>query len=146
METPEEMPERFALAWAARDAERLGALFAEDADFVNVTGIRWRSREAIVRAHDYGFRVLFARSKLRVGRVTVRDLGEVAVVHARLLLDGQVDPAGMEAGPRRTVMSFVMAWREGGWICVSAQNTDIVPGAESHVNTGGTLLPADYRP
>ena len=35
--------------------------------------------------------------------------------------------------------------RDGGWLCVAAQNTDIVPDAESHVAGDGGLSPADYR-
>ncbi len=145
MRDPRDMPSLFASAWAARDAEALGALFAEDADFVNVTGLWWRDRAAIVRAHDYGFRTIFAGSTLRVGGVACRDLGDAAVVHARLHLEGQTAPDGSAAGTRRTVLSLVMARRDAAWICVSAQNTDVVPGAESLVNQGGVLRPADYR-
>ncbi|WP_235971238.1 YybH family protein [Palleronia pontilimi] len=140
------MPALFVQAWMARDADALAALFAPDADFVNVVGLWWHDRDAIRRAHAYGLRGMFSASTLRVGRVKRRDLGGVCVLHARMHLDGQTAPDGSEAGPRQTVMSFVMARQgDGTWLCVSAHNTDIVPGAESHVNDGADLKPADYR-
>ncbi|RVT85337.1 SgcJ/EcaC family oxidoreductase [Rhodobacteraceae bacterium CCMM004] len=142
---PAEMPQEFARAWAARDAAALAALFAEDADFVNVVGLWWRDRGAIERAHRYGLTTFFRDSVLRVGRVAVRDLGAVAVVHARMHLSGQIGPDGRAAGPRSTILSFVLHRSGPGWTCVSAQNTDVVPGAETHVAEGGTLRPRDYR-
>ncbi len=42
--TPEEFPRAFAAAWMARDAVALAALFAADADFVNVAGLWWEDR------------------------------------------------------------------------------------------------------
>ncbi|WP_085836163.1 YybH family protein [Aquimixticola soesokkakensis] len=139
------MPRAFARAWGARDASAIAALFAEDADFVNVVGLWWRNRSAIARAHAYGLTRIFAQSDLRVGSVTCRDLGTVAVVHARLHLSGQTTPQGAKAEARQTVMSFVMQRQEAGWLCVSAQNTDVVAGVETHVATGGRLTPTDYR-
>lgn len=145
MKDPGEIPARFAQAWMARDADTLADLFAPDADFVNVVGLWWHDRDAIRKAHDYGLRGMFASSTLRVGRTERRDLGDVCVIHARLHLAGQVAPDGAEAAPRVTVISFVMAREGSTWTCVSAQNTDVVPGAESFVSDGGHLSPADYR-
>lgn len=139
------MPHAFAAAWAARDAGALAALFAEDADFVNVVGLWWRDRTAIERAHAYGLRRIFADSVLSVGVVTCRDLGNVAVVHARFTLEGQTGPQDDTAGTRRTVMSFVMQRGAEGWLCVAAQNTDVVPGAETHLAGPQGLAPVDYR-
>ncbi|QQA41832.1 SgcJ/EcaC family oxidoreductase [Pelagovum pacificum] len=138
--SPGDLPVAFATAWAARDASALAALFAEDADFVNVVGIWWEDRAAIEKAHAYGLRTIFADSRLQVGRVKVRMLGkDHAVVQARLILTGQTAPDGGPAGTRRTILAFVAKRTADGWQAVAAQNTDIVPGAETH------LAPADYR-
>ncbi|WGH79836.1 SgcJ/EcaC family oxidoreductase [Jannaschia ovalis] len=142
---PSDFVPAFIAAWMARDGDALGALFAEDADFVNVTGIWWRDRAAIAKAHGYALRSFFANTRLSAGTVTIRDLGDVAVIHARMALQGQTAPDGTEAGARRTIFSFVLHRRDDGWTCVSAQNTDVVPGAETHLAHGGTLTPTDYR-
>lgn len=143
---PGDVASFFARAWMARDADALAALFAEDADFVNVAGIWWEDRAAIARAHAYGLTTFFRDSRLTVGRTKVRALGpDAAVVHARMILTGQIGADGGTAGPRHTILSFVMVRSGGSWLCVSAQNTDIVPGAETFERTGEGLAPRDYR-
>ncbi len=142
---PEDFPAAFAAAWMARNGEAIAALFAEDADFVNVVGIWWRDRAAIARAHQYALSSFFAHTTLRPGRVRVRRLGaDAAVVHCRLRLVGQRAPDGTAAGPRQTILVAVLARTPRGWQAVAAQNTDIVPGAETQLNAEG-LRPADYR-
>ncbi len=67
------------------------------------------------------------------------------VVHARMRLEGQT-PNGGTAGIRQNLFIFVVQQREDHWLCVSAQNTDIVIGAETHIrDESGKLKPADYR-
>ena len=145
---PEEIAPIWVAAWNRRDAARLADLFDEDAEFVNVVGLWWHSRAAIYRAHEYGLRVIFNESTLRLVHSRVRWLSEeVAVVHAKMALRGQTAVAGVGApGERRTIFSFVVHRTAGGWRCASAQNTDVVPGSETHVlDESGQLRAVDYR-
>ena len=112
---------------------------------MNVVGIWWEDRAAIRKAHHYGLTTFFRASRLTVGRVKLRDLGTSAVVHARMILSGQIAPDGTEAGARHTILSFVMARQADGWLCVAAQNTDILPGQETFERRGDDLIPRDYR-
>ncbi|WP_312856784.1 SgcJ/EcaC family oxidoreductase [Arthrobacter mobilis] len=146
VEEPEDIARGFAQAWNQGDADGIAALFADDADFVNVVGLWWRSRERIRRAHAEGFRRIFAGARMTLGRVRVRRLGDrAAVVHATWTLTGQTAHRGREAGARSGVLIFVAEKRDGGWVAVAAQNTDRVPGAETHIAVGGRLEAADYR-
>ncbi|MBB5516071.1 uncharacterized protein (TIGR02246 family) [Rubricella aquisinus] len=144
--TPGDAPHLFVAAWMARDAAALAALFAEDADFVNVTGLWWHDRQAIEKAHHYGLTTFFRDSTLRVGRVNIRDLGDVAVVQSRMHLSGQIAPDGSTAGDRQNLFTFVLHRQPGGWLIVTAQNTDIAPGKETHLVTRGDMRAVDYRP
>ena len=129
----------------ARDAKALAALFVEDADFVNVVGIWWEDRSAIERAHGYALGSFFSQTRLSPGRIKTRMLGEdAAVVHCRFHLSGQTAPVDTKANPRSTIIVFVLRQVGNHWQAVTAQNTDIVPGAETQLNTG-QLKPADYR-
>ncbi|MCO6492941.1 MAG: SgcJ/EcaC family oxidoreductase [Phaeodactylibacter sp.] len=145
---PGDIPNLFAEAWNRRDAAGIAGLFAEDAEFVNVTGLWWHDREAIWKAHDYGLRVIFKDSRLEVREKKVRQLSEdVALVHARMRLSGQSghSEAG-RPGVRFTVFSFVARRQEEGWLCVSAHNTDQVPGKETNVvDERGEVRAVDYR-
>ncbi|PIL18095.1 hypothetical protein P775_21985 [Puniceibacterium antarcticum] len=142
---PADFPAAISTAWASRNGAFVGALFAEDADFVNVVGLWWHRREDIARAHGYALKSFFAETQLRPGVIRVRPLGaDHAVVHCRFHLSGQMAPDGGIAGDRQTVMSFVLERRNNVWLGLSAQNTDVVPGTETHVNADG-FAPADYR-
>lgn len=147
MYSANEMPHQFCSAWNARDAKRLAGLFVQDAEFVNVTGLWWHNREAIFKAHDYGLKVIFPDSRLFVIRDIVKILCEnVAVVHAKMKLTGQSAHQGKEAHERRTIFTFVMQRKSGKWLCVAAQNTDIVPGKETHLaDKKGNVSAVDYR-
>ena len=138
---PEAFPTAFRDAWTARDGAAIGRLFAPDADFVNVVGIWWENREAIGAAHGKALASFFAGTVLILGRSKVRLLGDLAVVHQRVILKGQKAPDGGEAGDRHTILLFVLRREADGWIGVAAQNTDILPGAETRLILG----PARYR-
>lgn len=112
---------------------------------MNVTGLWWRNRTAISKAHDYALKSFFADSTLKPGVVTTRTLGpDHAVVHCRFHLSGQRAPDGSIAGDRSTILIFVLQKGPGGWQAVAAQNTDVVPGKETHLNAD-TFSAVDYR-
>lgn len=144
--TPEDIPKLFVEYWNSRRPDLLAGLFEEDADFINVVGIWWENREDIRKAHDYGLKVIFSRSELKLGKTKVKMLGDShAVIHARMRLSGQTPKEG-SVGLRQNLFIFVVRERGDRWLCVSAQNTDIVAATETHIRDGqGNLIPTDYR-
>ena len=142
---PAQIIPAFIAAWDSRDGDQIAALFTPDADFVNVTGLWWHGRAAIAKPHDYALNSFFADSHLRAGRTETRPLGpDAAIVRSRLTLSGQTAPDGRTAGDRQTILTFVLQRQTDGWLAVSAQNTDVVPGMETHLHDDG-LHPIDYR-
>lgn len=148
IKSPEDIPARFAEAWNERKPKKLAVLFDEDAEFVNVVGIWWHSREDIYKAHDYGLRVIFKKSTLKQGRTKVKYLSDdIAVVHARFRLTNQTPLKNTQPDTRQTLFSFVVhrVDRESTWSCASAHNTDIIPGKETRLMKDGELEAVDYR-
>jgi uncharacterized protein (TIGR02246 family) len=146
--SPEDVPNMFIEAWNEKNPEKLAAIFDEDAEFINVTGLWWHNRESIFEAHDYGLKVIFKDSKLSLRKSKVKYLSDnIAVVNARVHLDGQTDIKGKKAQARNTIFTFVVHINEEGfWTCASAQNTDVVPGQETHiVDEDGKMQAVDYR-
>jgi uncharacterized protein (TIGR02246 family) len=135
LETPEAVIHGWEDAWNRADADALAELFAEDAEFVNVVGLWWHDRANIRGAHAFGFARIFPGSRITMDEPRVRLLGtDAAVVQSRWHLVGQVTPDGEPAGDRDGILTFVLERRLGGWITVAAQNTDIEPGAQTHLN------------
>ena len=148
LSNPESIVAEFVKSWNKRDAVALANLFVENAEFVNVVGLWWHSREAIWKAHDYGLTVIFKNSHLESRKSTVRLITDrVALVHARMKLSGQTAFGSVKTpGIRKNLFSFVLEKKEQGWVCISAHNTDIVPGKETNlVDEKGNMHAMDYR-
>ncbi len=148
LQAPEAIADHFIEAWNARDAERLAAVFVEDAEFVNVVGLWWHHRERIFQAHDYGLRVIFKHSTLSLMRSKVRHLGShAAIVHAKMRL---VDQTALDSGPtpqeRQTIFLFVLQQDDQEhWWCEAAHNTEVLPGMETFVrDPDGTVRAVNY--
>lgn len=146
--TPEQIPVLFTEAWMQRDADMLASLFAEDAEFVNVVGLWWHNRDDIREAHAYGFDKIFGDSELVLRKTTVKYLSDdIAVVYARMHLKNQTQKGDVETPSLRyTIFSFVVQKVDRYWICVSAHNTDIIPGAETNIiDEEGKFKSVNYR-
>lgn len=147
MDAPQDVVAGWESAWNSADAGAIATLFAPDADFVNVVGLWWHDREGIRQAHAFGFARIFPGSRIRMGAPQVRMIGDrAATVHSRWHLDGQVSPRGEPAEERRGIFTFVLEHREDGWIAVAAHNTDIVPGAQTHISRDGERTSIHYGP
>lgn len=145
-QTGETVARAFVAAWNAGDAEALAACFTPDADFVNVVGIWWTSARQIRKAHDYGFRRIFQNAHLAIQTLKLRALTQdIHVVHSVVRLDGQTGQGGAAAGQRITVLSMVTVRQQDGFRIVSCQNTDRVPGADTHVTDAQGFRSATYR-
>lgn len=144
---PEDIPKQFVAAWNNRNAKDLADLFAEDAEFVNVVGLWWHNKADIFKAHDYGLKNLFSESELSIRKIKTKYLSDdIAVVNARLHLEGQTKIAGHKLQARNTIFTFVVQNKEDHWLCVSAHNTDVVPGKETNiVKEDNTIEAVDYR-
>lgn len=146
--TPEDIPALFVEAWNQRDARQIANLFEEEAEFVNVIGLWWHTRNQIEKAHDYGLKVIFNTSEALLQKTKTTWLSsDIAVVHAKMMMRNQtakdeiINPA-----IRQTIFSFVVRRIDDHWMCRSAQNTDIVPGAETNIiSEDGSMKSVSYR-
>ncbi len=127
---------RFAEAWNRHDMDAFGALFGQDADFVNVTGQLWKGRKEIQRRHAYTHGAIpreaipealpanygiFKSSTYHFDRVDVRLLGpDLAIAHGAWTMLGDT----RTSEPRRGMMTFTLA-RDGDiWLYEAVQNTE----------------------
>jgi uncharacterized protein (TIGR02246 family) len=128
----------FPDTWNRHDMDAIGALFAEDADFVNVTGTYWKGRESILLNHAFthgavpidsagvtvpkGIHGIFKTSTLHFKQIDVRFLWkDVAVAHIQTELLGDA----RTKNPRRTLVVMILIREGGSWLIAVAQNTEI---------------------
>jgi uncharacterized protein (TIGR02246 family) len=149
--SPEAIPALFARAWNDRDPAGLASLFDDDAEFVNVTGLRCHNRDSIRQEYASQLERVFDKSTLAVSETRVKLLSpEVAVVHTRMTLSCD-EPGGAvtETAPRTTIVSFVVHRVGERWLCASAHNTGVSANTETSVIDpagmfGQTSYPSDH--
>jgi uncharacterized protein (TIGR02246 family) len=113
-------------AWNRHDMKSLTALVAEDVDFVNVGGKWLKGRKEFEEHHAQRHQMQFKESVWTTTDTHIRFLKpDVAVVHVNWSLRGDRDPDGTPRQPRRGVFTWVVEKREGKWLIVAAQNTNV---------------------
>ena len=118
----------FVDAWNRHDMAAFAALYAENADFVNVLGLWLHGRAAIQEHHAAIHATRMKTSRLTALETEVRFLRpDVALVHVHWELTGQIAQDGAALPPRQGVLSHVVAKTGGKWLITSSQNTDIAP-------------------
>lgn len=96
MKSPEETPEAFQSAWNTHNMEAFGALFRDDATFVNRFGHYVRGMEQIIGLHRPIHETIYRDSTLANELIDVVFAGEdAAIIHFwSRLSTGMAHPAG----------------------------------------------------
>lgn len=132
---PEDAPRAFQTAWNAHDMTALGALFHENATFVNRFGHYVRGADAIVSLHRPIHETIYRDSTLEnelIDAAPVAD-GAVVVHFWSRLTAGAAHPAG----PHKvdTLILAVLTRRDGTWRIQALENVTLV-----NPRTGETVL------
>jgi uncharacterized protein (TIGR02246 family) len=118
----------FLSAWNRHDMRAFATLYRDDADFVNVYGMHWRSAAEIAEQHRALHETIFSASRLTASRVDLKFLRpDVATAHVFWDLSGLVRPDGEAAPDRRGVLTHVLVRDGSNWKIAATHNTDIVP-------------------
>jgi len=126
---PRQLVDAFAAALNAKNADELGQLFTEDAEFVNILGMRMRRRAGIVDGHAWAFGGPLRGRRIRfdqVDELPVTD--DVVVLHGHTIRTREPD-APVEGLPDgNSVLVFVTRRGPQGWEIVTATNvTEAAP-------------------
>jgi uncharacterized protein (TIGR02246 family) len=116
-------------AWNRYDSVSLAAVFAEDANFIQIFGGQLDGRAAIEAAHRHIFETIYKGSQSRWVLRSIRFLrSDVAVVFARCHVKFT---EGNEAREIATRPTLVVVKEQNRWQVVAFQNTKIteVPAA-----------------
>lgn len=132
---PEDAPEAFQAAWNAHDMEAFGALFHENATFVNRFGHHVRGVGGIVGLHRPVHDTIYRDSTLKNDLIDVTPIGDdAAIIHFwSRLATGPAHPAG----PHQidTLLLVVLTRRDGIWRIQAAENVTL-----ANPRTGEAIL------
>lgn len=119
----------FLSTWNAHDMAAFAALYADDADFVNVYGLWWTGRQQIEDEHVATHVSIFRASTLTATQPhSVRVIAPgVALCRTHWTLTGIQTRAGGPAPDRRGRLLHVLKHNGERWRIVATQNTDITP-------------------
>lgn len=116
----------FAAAVHTKDADALGALFSDDAVFVNIMGTSMLGRQGIIDGHRWAFAGPLQHSTVALVEVTeVATTNDLSVVRA-LLRRGRVEGAPAEGLPPGDTLLLLTARRDGPrWLAIAAANVAV---------------------
>jgi uncharacterized protein (TIGR02246 family) len=118
--------QEFIDSWNEHDMSRLAALFAEDADFVDVFGNWFRDRIAIEQALTQRHVTVFKDSLFAEKDFAVRFVKpDLAIVHLVIELSGAIDRQGQQLPPGLGVITSVIQGVAGSWRIIALQNTTV---------------------
>ena len=125
MNGPEDAPQAFQRAWNAHDMEALGALFHDDATFVNRFGHYVRGAAEIVALHRPIHETIYRDSTLKNDLIDTVPVGdEAAVVHFwSRLATGTAHPAGPHEVD--TLILAVLTRRDKVWRIQAVENVTL---------------------
>ena len=125
----------FAEAWNSHDAPAYARLFTEDADFVNVVGMRAQGCTEIEAFHQPIFATMFAQSTITFTSIRIRYLrADIAAVDAEWEMIDAKDPAGNLVPYRRGLANAVTTKQDGMWRFAVFHNQDL-PSAAPQATT-----------
>jgi uncharacterized protein (TIGR02246 family) len=135
MDRPEDAPRAFQSAWNAHDMAALGALFHDDATFVNRFAHYVRGVEEIIALHQPIHETIYRDSTLSNELIAVAAIEDrTAIVHFwSRLTAGVAHPAGPHAVD--TLILAVLTRRAGTWKIQAHENVTL-----TNPRTGETIL------
>ena len=108
-------------AWNTADGAAFGRPFAEDADFVNIRGEHFRTREAIAKGHQGIFNTIYKGSVVQFQVIGVRAIAPVVLLaHVRSTLKA---PTGPLAGEHSSLFTVVLVQDQHDWRIAAFHNT-----------------------
>ncbi|MCA1684485.1 MAG: SgcJ/EcaC family oxidoreductase [Planctomycetia bacterium] len=123
----------FEEAWNLHDMKALARVFREDAEWVNIVGMHWRGRDAIVAAHTAFHETMFKNTRVKTDALETRSLGNgVAIAVATETVDSFTTPDGRVMPKAQDRLTYVLAKGPEGWKIAHGHNVVVDAAAAKH--------------
>ena len=132
---------RWEEAWNHHDIAAMAATYAPDSDAVNLAGEWFKGRNAFERSLEELHSGKTKGSVWQTEQTNVKFLTpEIAIVHVYVNSHGDLNPDGTPMAPRRVILTRVEVKRQGRWLIVASQATNIVPRATAIVSSPASRI------
>jgi uncharacterized protein (TIGR02246 family) len=118
-------------AWNRHDMKALAELFTDDAHWINIVGMHWPGKAAVVRGHEAFHRTFFQTTDIELAESGVRAVAPGVAAAVVLLKVGPFTPPdGIPRSSAENLLSLVLTKHRGQWRIAHGHNTVIDPGAQ----------------
>ena len=123
----------FTAVWNGHDMDAMAELVTEDCDWVNVVGMHWKGKAAVLKAHKAFHAGIFRDVSLHeIDRQITEIAPGVALAITTSRLDDYTTPDGRRIVDPRGRTTWVLVKQQDRWLVRSAHNTNIDPEAAKH--------------
>ena len=118
-------------AWNAHDMKALAELFVDDAHWINIVGMHWRGKPAVVAGHAAYHQTFFRTTGIEMADVEIREISpDVAAAVILLKVEPFTPPDGITRPSSEDRLSLILTKRSGRWRVAHGHNTVIDHGAQ----------------
>jgi uncharacterized protein (TIGR02246 family) len=121
----------YGASWNRHDMAALAELFTDDAHWINIVGMHWPGKSAVVTGHEAFHRTFFRATDIELADVEIRPIaGDVAAAVVLLKVDPFTPPDGVHRPNSENRLSMILTKRDGRWWIAHGHNTVIDPAAQ----------------
>lgn len=122
-----DIEDRFNAAWNGHRSADMVESLTEDAQFVTVNGVWVKGRAAFKQLVERLHSGPLKGTSRETLALEIRFLApDVAIVHSRFRITGDVNDEGQGIPPREGIGTRIVHKQDGRWRTVAVQNTDIL--------------------
>jgi uncharacterized protein (TIGR02246 family) len=130
-EPVESVVKGYCEAWNAHDMKALAEVFADDAHWINIVGMHWRGKPAVVAGHAAYHQTFFRTTGIEMINVEIREISpDVAAAVIVLNVDPFTPPDGFIRPSSEDRLSLILTKQSGRWLIAHGHNTVIDRGAQ----------------
>jgi len=120
----------FDEAFNKHDADAVAALYTDDAEFINISGMWWRGRAEIRRGTAFVLANIFQNTTIQTDSISVRfPTRDTAIaVITQHTVGSFVLPDGTRISSTSARLTYFLVKAGGCWMIAGGQNTEIKPG------------------
>jgi uncharacterized protein (TIGR02246 family) len=118
-------------AWNDHDMKALAELFVDDAQWINIVGMHWPDKPAVVAGHAAYHRTFFRTTGIEMADMKITEISpDVAAAVILLKVGPFTPPDGITRPSSEDRLSLILTKRSGRWLIAHGHNTVIDHGAQ----------------